>query len=430
MQSLFRRCAAAGCVAVIAGLGLCGGAVLPVGPASAQQIQRIAAVVNDEVISIYDVSERIDFVIASSGLPRTTEQQQRLAPQVLRRLVDERLQAQEAKKLNIQVTQRDLDTAIASIEQGNGVPAGKFDDFLRQQGVSKSAVMKQIEADLAWQKLVSRRIVPTIEIGEEEVDAVVARIIATKGAEQYRVSEILLTVDNPDDAVQVREQADRLVAQIRGGAEFAAIARQFSKSATAATGGDIGWVQEGQLNNDVIDVLKALTVGSVAEPLETADGLVIYRLDDKRKSAAPGEEDREISLRQILVQIDRDASDATVEARIEEVQRIVSATKGCPAFVEASKELGVPQGDAPTRIRVGDLNEKLRATVTDLADGEASAPVRSPVGIQTVMVCERSEAAGPPRDAIRETLLRERVDLRARRYLRDLRRAAFVDIRV
>jgi peptidyl-prolyl cis-trans isomerase SurA len=399
-------------------------------PAQAQQVQRVAAVVNDEVISVYDIAERIEFVISSSGLPRTNETRNRLAPQVLRRLIDESLQKQEAKRLNIQVSQRDLATAIENIEQSNNIPKGQFDRFLQQQNVSKSAVISQIEADIAWQKVLARRVVPTIEIGEEEIDAVIARIDATQDAEQYRVSEILLTVDNPDEQDQVRELADRLVEQLRGGAEFAAIARQFSKSATAATGGDIGWVQEGQLETSVIDVLKTLETGSVSAPVETPDGLVIYRLDAKRKNTAPGEDDREIALRQILVQIDRNASAAAAEEREQAVTSAIQNARGCPAFVDAAAALDVRQPANPTRIRVGDLNDTLRQIVNQLEVGVPSKPVRTQVGIQVVMVCERSELAGPPRDEIRETLLRERLDLRARRYLRDLRRAAFVDVRI
>lgn len=418
-----------------AGIALVAGALFLFGGVSnsivqAQQVQRIAAVVNDEVISIYDLTERIQFVISTSGLPQSSETRQRLAPQVLRRLIDERLQSQEANRLNIQVTKRDLDGAVASIEQSNGIEKGKFADYLRQQNVSMAAAMSQIEASIAWQKLLSRRIVPNIEIGEEEIDTIIARINATKGAEQFRVSEILLTSDNPGDQTQMRELAEKLAEQLRGGAEFSAVARQFSKSATAATGGDIGWVQEGQLETSVIDILKKLQPGQSSDPVESLDGLVIYRLDDKRKSAAPGEEDREISLRQLLVQLDRKISEPDAAVRMQQVGQAIDAAQGCPAFVETARALGVSQPANPTRIRVGDLNESLRKTIEGLAVGEASKPIRSPVGIQVVMVCERSELAGPPRDDIRDALLRERVDLRARRYLRDLRRAAFIDVRV
>ncbi len=398
--------------------------------AVAQQIQRIAAVVNDEVISIFDVSERIELVISSSGLENSREQRQRLAPQVLRSLIDERLQTQEAKRLNIQVTKRDLDEAVSRIEATNRIPKGKFGDFLQRQGVSRDAAMKQIEVELAWQKLLARRVVPAIEIGEEEIDAIVARINATRDTAQYHVSEILLTVDDPNEQAQTRELAKRLVSQIRSGAEFAAVARQFSKSATAATGGDIGWVQEGQIEGSVTKILEKLAPGEISDPVETPDGFVVFRLDGKRRSAAPGEDDRQIALRQVLLQIARDTPESDVSAQMEKAQQITGKVKGCEDFIKSAEQLGVKQPAAPTRIRIGDLNDKLREIVDGLEVGQASKPLRSVVGIQIVMVCERSEVAGAPRDETRELLMRQRIDLRARRYLRDLRRAAFVDLRI
>jgi peptidyl-prolyl cis-trans isomerase SurA len=403
--------------------------VAPVG-AAAQQVQRIAAIVNDEVISLFDVSERIDLVISSTGLPNTREQQQRLAPEVLRRLIDERLQAQEAARLNIQVTQRDIDSAIAGIEQSNNIPKGRFEDFLKQRGIAASAAKKQIEAELAWQKLVARHIVPNVEVGEEEIDEVLRRIEATRDAEQLRLSEILLTTDEPGNEAKTRDLANQLVGQIRKGADFRALARQFSKSATAATGGDIGWVQEGQLEATATAVVDKLEPGEVSNPVETPDGLVIYRLDEKRRSAAPSENEREIALRQVVLRLDRDATEADIAARAAQARELSETAKGCDQFAAAAERLEISQPDTPTRIRLGDLNENLREIVAALDVGIASEPIRSPVGIQVVMVCERSDLAGPPREEIREVLLRQRIDLRARRYLRDLRRAAFVDLRV
>jgi peptidyl-prolyl cis-trans isomerase SurA len=434
IETPFRRVRAAiRSSAVGLALAVCSvlGLVAPTTPAAfGQQVQRIAAVVNDEVISIYDVGERIDLLISSSGLQNTREQRQRLASQVLRSLIDERLQSQEAKRLNVQVTKRDLDNAIARIEETNRIPKGKFPEFLKQRGVSEAAAMKQIEAELAWQKLLARRVLPTIEIGEEEIDAVIARINATRDTEQFRVSEILLTADNPGEQAQVRELANRLVDQLRGGAEFAAVARQFSKSATAATGGDIGWVQEGQLEVSAFGILKTMQPGDVSDPAETADGLVIYKLVAKRQNAAAGADDQEIALRQIVMQLARDATEADIESKIQQARQIGSAVQGCDNFVESASQLGFQQPAEPTRIRVGDLNDTLRRIIADLDVGQASEPTRSAAGIQVVMVCERGDSAGPSREEIRDVLVRQRIDLRARRYLRDLRRAAFVDLRV
>ncbi len=399
-------------------------------PTTAQQVERIAAVVNDKVISIYDLRQRIELLILSAGLPNTSEQRRGMVPQVLRGLIDEVLQAEEAARLNVRVTTREIDDAVSQIEQANRMPEGRFEDIVRSRGVSPEAALAQIRADLAWQKLVRRRILPTIEIGEEEIDSVIKRIRSGEGQTQYRVSEILLPVDDAAQRKAVLELANRLASQIRLGADFSGIARQFSKSASAATGGDIGWIQEGELIDEANQALASLEVGKVSDPIQTPDGYLILRMTDRRKLRTPGAEDAQITLRQLLLQVPQDAPEADVESQLALAREVATTTTDCDDFAEVARELGTPQPAEPAGFRVGDLNERLRRVAADLAVGVASEPQRTPAGVQIIMVCDRQEAGALPRDQIRETLLRQRIDMLSRRYLRDLRRSAFIDLRI
>ena len=120
----------------------------------AQGVQRIAAIVNDDVISVYDLVSRIEMVIASSNLGDTPAIRRRLSPQVLRNLVDERLKLQEAKRRNISVGKRDIDRAIGIIERQNKIPRGQFDAFLKKNGVRRTTIINQIRASIAWAKLI------------------------------------------------------------------------------------------------------------------------------------------------------------------------------------------------------------------------------------------------------------------------------------
>jgi peptidyl-prolyl cis-trans isomerase SurA len=255
--------------------------------AQAQDVQRIAAVVNEEVISIFDVQQRMQILIASSGLPNTRETQRRIGPQVLRGLIDEALQMQEANRLNIRVTERDLQDAISRVEQSNNIPPGGFEQFLQRQGISVASAEQQIRVNIAWQKLLARTVIPTIEIGDEAIDDVIARIEANRGVTEFRVGEILLPVDNPADAADIRALADRLVQQLRSGADFRAVAQQFSKSATAATGGDIGWVLPGELEGPINSALTGMTVGQISEPLDVSDGIAIITPDRATHQRTP-----------------------------------------------------------------------------------------------------------------------------------------------
>lgn len=399
-------------------------------PTSAQQVERIAAVVNDKVISIYDLRQRIELLIFSAGLPNTDEQRRSMAPQVLRALIDEALQTEEAERLNIRVSSREMDNAVSQIERANNIPAGRFEDMIRSRGVSPEAALAQIRAGVAWQKLINRRVVPTIDIGEEEIDSVIKSIRAGQGQTQYRVSEILLPVDDAAQRQAVLDLANRLATQVRTGADFAGVAFQFSKSASAATGGDIGWIQEGELIDEANRALTLLEVGKVSDPIKTPDGYLILRMTDQRKLKAPGVEDSRISLRQLVFPLPKDAQEADVQSQTSLAREIAANTTGCDEFAEVAREMGTPQPADPAAFRLGDLNEKLRRVASDIAVGVASEPLQNSTGIQIIMVCERQEAGGLPRDQISDTLLRQRVDMLSRRYLRDLRRSVFVDLRV
>ena len=399
-------------------------------PTSAQQVERIAAVVNDKVISVYDLRQRIELLILSAGLPNTVEQRQGMAPQVIRGLIDETLQTEEAGRLNIRVTTQDMDNAVGNIERSNNIPEGRFEEFIRSRGISSDAALAQIRAGIAWQKLISRRVVPTIDIGEEEIDSVIKSIRAGQGQTQYRVSEILLPVDDAAQRQAVLDLATRLVTQIRLGSDFGGIARQFSKSASAATGGDIGWIQEGELIDEANRALALLEVGKVSDPITTPDGYLILHTADRRKLKTPGEEDTGITLRQLVLPVPEGARDIDVQSQLSLAREVAANTTSCDDFAELAREMGTPQPAAPAEFRLGDLNDELRRVASDIAVGVASEPILSPTGVQIIMVCGRQEAGALPRDQIRDTLLRQRVDMLSRRYLRDLRRAAFVDLRV
>ena len=399
-------------------------------PAAAQDVQRIAAVVNEEVISIFDVQQRIRLLISSAGLPNNAETQRRIAPQVLRGLIDEALQNQEAKRLNVSVTQRDMDIAKEQIEKGNNLPAGGFEAFIERQGISANAALDQIRSNLAWQKLLARTVVPTIEIGDEEIDDVISRIRASAGVTEYRVGEILLPIDNPADAREIRTLASRLIDQLRNGADFRAVAQQFSKSATSATGGDIGWIQPGELDPAVDAVITQLDLREISDPIDVPDGIQIVILIDQRTNEPPDPNDRTVSLRQMLLQVDPGSPPGALDAHLQTAQAIADSVNGCPDFAAAAAEAGTPQPAEPAQFQLKDLNPELRTLAAQLDIGKASTPIRLPGGVQVLMVCERQENSGPSRDEIRRTIERERVDMLSRRYLRDLRRAAFVDLRV
>ncbi|MDH3792954.1 MAG: peptidylprolyl isomerase [Rhodospirillales bacterium] len=395
-------------------------------PGVAQNTLRAAAVVNDEVISMLDLAMRTRLAILASGLNDSPEARSRLQRQVLRSLIDERLQLQEAKRLEITVDEGQTEDTISMLAQQNNMSREQFFTLLRSNEILPKALLDQVRSELTWRRLVQRRLRPTVDIGEEEIDEVITRIQSSQGRIQLRVSEILLGVDSVLQDDDVRRTAERLVEQLRGGANFAALARQFSQSATASVGGDLGWVEEGQLPDELTDQLGRMRPGEMAGPISTFGGFYILLLRDRRQVPLS---DATVNIKQLLFALPPDAAaDQLAQARTKAAE-LQPRIEGCESFDALAKEHGSPgSGDLGT-LSLSELPEDLRRVIWPLPVGQASAPIRVAAGISLLLVCSR-EDDGIDREKIRDSLTAQRLDMLARRYLRDLRRAATVDIRL
>ena len=256
--------------------------LVPAGRVSGQEAIGIAAVVNNEAISIPDLVARIDVAVVASRLRLSDDLRRQLAPQVLRSLIDERLKVQEAERLGVTVAEAEMADARQTVEQRNGIAAGGLDDFLKRQGLDVTTVMEQLRAEILWSKLVRGRLGAAVSVGEGEIDEAIARLEANRGRPEYRVAEIFLAVEAGEQEDEVAAAAASLHQQVIAGAGFAQIANQFSQSATAAVGGDIGWVLEGELPIEIEAVLTQMEPGSVAAPVRVFDGYYIVSLIDRR----------------------------------------------------------------------------------------------------------------------------------------------------
>lgn len=265
----------------------------PIGPARSQVVpQRIAAIVNDDVITTQDLVDRLNLAVATGGLPNDQATRQRLAPQVLRGLVDEKLQLQEAKRLGQTPTDADLQQAIDTIAQRNHTTAPELMNFLSQRGINPSSLREQLRAQVAWLKVLAREVRPRIVVTQDQIDLAIKRSTAAAGDRELLISEILLPVYNQAQEASVTEDARGLIATLRGGASFSALARQVSAAASAQNGGELGWVRLGAITPDLRDQIAAIPVGQVSDPIVSPAGVHIFQIRDERTVAATAPTDR------------------------------------------------------------------------------------------------------------------------------------------
>lgn len=404
---------------LVSALGICAAA------AAGQAASWIAATVNDEVVSAYDIEARLRLVLFSTRLPDTPETRRRYRGQVLRSLIDERLQLQEAARRNVSASERDIRQEMAAIEKRNNIPEGGLNELLTRNDVPPEAVAAQIRAGVAWRKLISRQLRPRVAIGDEEIDEEIDRIRSRQGQMEYRLAEIVMAAERPDQEAAVREAAERLAGQLRQGAQFEEVARQFSQSATAAVGGDLGWVHESDLDESLRDVVPGTSKGALIGPLKALSGYRIVLLADARKIAAGAR----LNMRQLLLPVSSDAGAREVEARIERANELRRDAGDCGAFEALARRVGSPVPPDPGEIVADGLAPEMRSVVEELPAGRVSEPIRTPTGVLLLMVCSRDEQAPPDRLAVANRLLQQKMSLMARRYMRDLRLSAVIDLR-
>jgi peptidyl-prolyl cis-trans isomerase SurA len=399
-------------------------------PAPAQEEALVAAVVDDYSITSVDLEQRTNLLLFASALPRTQQVARRMQPQVLKTMIDETLQLQAAEVHNVKVASREIDAFFANMEREIGLSPGELGNYLSSKGVEKSALKRQIEANLAWSKLVERKFASQATIGDAEIDDTLNIITENQGKPRNLVSEIFLAVDDTTQDEQSRQGAIRIMQQLQSGANFDALARAFSQNASAATGGDLGWLVPGQLDNQIEQKLAGMRPGQIEGPIRTLDGYHIIALRDRQLPGGSSPNEVTIDLRQINISLSPQATEDEVKAALVTADQIRTTIADCASLAIATLPGGARAANIG-RVRLGDLAAPLQQPLSGLQANQMTQPLRGPNGVMLLMVCEREAQTTnlPSREQIKLQLFRQKLDLLARRYLRDLRRAAFLDIR-
>ncbi len=399
-------------------------------PVLAQNLLRIAAVVNDDIISVVDIDQRLRITALSSGINLDAKTRERLLPQVLRSLIDERLQLQHATENSIRVNARNIDKRIAEMARSNNIAADQLAGFLAQRGIDIESLRLQVETELAWQTYVQRRLIRQTQVTDEDVDEEIARRERVANLPQKRVSEIFLSTDSPDQLPGIVQDAERLLSQVRNGANFAALAQNFSQSATARNGGDLGWVSEGQLPEELNAALRDLVPGTVSAPIRTLTGVFLLYVRAERAGTPGLVGEESIDIAQLTVLISKANEPDTYAQRKQALASLAPTIASCDALSESAKQIPGSSIARANEIQLSQLPANVRIPVSSLADNGTTQPIETPAGLVLITRCGGSGPKGPDRDLVFRQLLGKQLERLAQRTLRDLRRDAFIDVRL
>jgi peptidyl-prolyl cis-trans isomerase SurA len=403
----------------------------------------IAATVNDISVSEFEVRQRLALFMATAGVQPNDEEKTRIRGQILDQLENEKLELQEAIKKHITVAPGEVDTQITRMLTDSHITMPQLREVLSNAGSSLEALRTQMTAQIAWQKTVAQEYQDRINITPQEVDSELARYAQGADKPHYVVSEIFFTVDNPDKDAEVLKTAQSVEEQLKSGGNFGQIARQFSQSPSAASGGDMGLVHEGQLAPELNAELQKMPINTVSPPIRSIGGYYILALRGRQEPMGtkidnPNEikitSDTTLPLVRLLLPLGNAPTKEVADQAMKVANNLRAAYQGCEMFEKVPAQLPGAVYMNLGNMKVGDLSEDIQKALEASHAGEAAAPVISNQGVELIGRCDKKIMVQtaykmPTRDDVENQLFQEQISAMARRYMRDLRRGVDVEVR-
>ena len=394
------------------------------------QVVKATAIVNGEVITQTDIDQRIALLAIASGQPVPANEVDRLRQQVLRNLIDETLQIQAAKAEEIVIKPVDIDRTVARVAGNVKQTPEQMASYLAANGSSIRAIRRQIEGEIAWRRLQSAKIENGVSVGDDEVKAVIDKLEAAKGTDEFRIGEIFLSA-NPTNRDEVLGNANKITAALRQGASFPGYARQYSEASTAAVGGDLGWVRPEQLPDPIANAVRGMAANTLTAPIAVPGGFSIVAVLDKRKVLTADPRAAVLNLKQVSIKIPAGTAMPAANALVTRFAAAAQNIGGCGGAEKLANEFKgeVVQSD---QVALKELPAALQEMMLPMQVGQATRPFGSiEDGVRVLVMCGRDEptSTAPTFEQVYSQLNEERVNTRSRRYLRDLRRDAVIDFR-
>ena len=387
----------------------------------AQETQAISVIVNDEVISRYDVNQRVRLILVTSGIPPTEENLKRIETQSVKALINERIQLQEASKLEVPESQEEIQLMLDRIARGNQTTSEGIIENITSQGVKVDTLISQIKSELLWNKIVRGRFGSYINISDDEINIVYDRTVESINKIQYDISEIFIGFEDEREEKESKELADKLVEQLKNDIAFEPVAQQFSQAPSSGQGGRIGWVSEGQLDQEIITGIENLLSSSISKPIKTVNGYYIIKVNGRSEEGGKNPMKNQYNLTSVTFsKEDKDSANDFSENFVS-CKRLESLLENYN-----EKEINVI-GDRLLQELPTELHDELLKKDA----GDTLSPRLSEETIDIILICDRKDDIGVQvnKNTIEDNIYSQKLGMMSRRHLRDLRRDAVIEYR-
>ena len=387
----------------------------------AQETQAISVIVNDEVISRYDVNQRVRLILVTSGIPPTEENLKRIETQSVKALINERIQLQEASKLEVPESQEEIQLMLDRIARGNQTTSEGIIENITSQGVKVDTLISQIKSELLWNKIVRGRFGSYINISDDEINIVYNRTIESINKIQYDISEIFIGFEDEREEKESKELADKLVEQLKNDIAFEPVAQQFSQAPSSGQGGRIGWVSEGQLDQEIITGIENLLSSSISKPIKTVNGYYIIKVNGRSEEGGKNPMKNQYNLTSVTFSKEDKDSANDFSKNFVSCKRLKSLLENYN-----EKEINVI-GDRLLQELPTELHDELLKKDA----GDTLSPRLSEETIDIILICDRKDDIGVQvnKNTIEDNIYSQKLGMMSRRHLRDLRRDAVIEYR-
>ncbi len=392
-------------------------------------VRRATAVVNGEIITGTDIDQRIMLLTNGDVSQVPAEQKEQLRIEILGQLIDESLRIQESEANEIKIANTEIEEYITRVaKQTFKLSVPETEKHLAEMGSSIASLRKQVKAEIAWNRVLGRNVTPFINVSEDEVKAKLEQMDANKGKVEYRLGEIYLSA-NEQNREQVYETARKLLEQLRGGAPFPEMAKQYSEASTAASGGDLGFVKLNVLPQAIATAALEMKANEIVV-VPVSGGVSLLLLIDKRQIGMSDPRDSTLELKQIAVDFPKGTTEAQAAPLVKRFADETQKINGCGAADSTAKSLGAEVVNRDN-IRIGDLPGPLQQVMLGMNVGQSTPPYGSlEDGVRVFVLCGRNapkEVAQKSFDQIQTEIEEERIERRAQLYMRSIRRDAIID---
>lgn len=379
--------------------------------------------VNNDIISSYDLKQRMQLLMVTSEVQVTQENFQVFQQQALRSLVEEKLKLQELKHWKLEISDEEVDQEIERMANQSGMTGEQLLAEFKKAGIEPATFRQQIRAEIGWQRLVNGRFRSSAKVGKDQVDAQMDKLIEDSQKPQYEVAEIYIeaaVVGSMDNALRGAQQLYTQI--VNKTAPFQAVARQFSNAPSASNGGMAGFWVSGEIDPALEEKLQQMTPGQMSAPIVTKDGVYLIYLISK----TDGNADIQVRTTRAHVPLSAQASDAEVSSAQNQLLRVKSSAV---CGTHRNFQDGAVKVTDLGNVDISSLNPNYGSVLKPLKPGNHSQVVRTSTGLSVFYICDRrlADENAPSREDIENRLISRRLAMLSKRYLRDLQTSSTID---